>query len=380
MRQQSLPLFPVILLYLIGCITIFDASAGELIDINSQRSLWSALIKQITFGIMGAGLGCVLYRIGWRKVLEVSPILLYIGIFLLLCVFVPGIGVSANGAKRWVNLLGFTLQPSEFIKYLAPFYLIDALSKSSPLSNKKQLYKILAPIGVCVLLILLQPNNGTAFVISITSGVLILLMRVPVRFWIAPALCLVALSLVFAWKKGYVRARIASYMNPEADIKGKGHQPYQAKIAAGSGGFYGLGVGRSMQKLSYLPEAQNDYIAAIYAEEFGFIGMLGLIGCYVTLGLAGLRISLESEDPRAQLVSGTIVFLYCFQAFMNLGVVSGLLPSTGLNLPFFSQGGSSLIANLGGLGILLQCSRDRSIYGLTQGSIRRTSKIVELQE
>jgi cell division protein FtsW len=142
------------------------------------------------------------------------------------------------------------------------------------------------------------------------------------------------------------------YLNPELDIRGRGHQPHQAKIAAGSGKLFGKGPGNSWQKLSYLPEAQNDYIAAIFAEEFGFVGMMGLIFLYMLFALLGFTIAYRCEDLGGLYLGVVVTFLVAFQAFLNLGVVSGILPSTGLNLPFFSQGGSSLIANLMGIGLL----------------------------
>jgi cell division protein FtsW len=149
-------------------------------------------------------------------------------------------------------------------------------------------------------------------------------------------------------------------LNPELDLKGKGHQPYQAKIAAGSGQLLGRGPGNSLQKLSYLPEAQNDYIAAIYAEEFGFLGIVTLIVLYMIIAYVGFYIAHICQDRNGLYFATAITFLICFQAFMNLGVVSGLLPSTGLNLPFFSQGGTSLMANIAGLGLLLNIAYQRN--------------------
>jgi cell division protein FtsW len=159
----------------------------------------------------------------------------------------------------------------------------------------------------------------------------------------------------------HVADRIKVYMNPEYDLKGKGHQPYQAKIAAGSGGLLGKGLGESLQKLEYLPEARSDYIAAIFAEESGFVGMTGLILLYMTIGFCGFSIAQRAKDADGFYVAAIFTFLICFQAFLNLGVVSGLLPSKGTNLPFFSQGGSSLLANMMALCVLLNVAH-QSLY------------------
>jgi len=191
----------------------------------------------------------------------------------------------------------------------------------------------------------------------VTLATLFLLVNIPFRFWAIPLAVFFVLGGAVAYHLPYVKARLEVYMNPELDLKGKGHQPYQAKIAAGSGGLFGKGIGNSFQKLSYLPEAQNDYIAAIYAEESGFLGTVFLILAYMIIAYLGFSIAYCSNSLEACCYGAVITFLISFQAFMNLGVVSGLLPSTGLNLPFFSQGGSSLMANLMGIGCLLSISK-----------------------
>ncbi len=155
----------------------------------------------------------------------------------------------------------------------------------------------------------------------------------------------------------HVSDRIKVYMNPEYDLKGKGHQPYQAKIAAGSGKLLGRGLGESLQKLEYLPEARSDYIAAIFAEETGFIGMMGLILLYMGIGFCGFCIAQRALDNDGFYIATIFTFLICFQAFLNLGIVSGLLPSKGTNLPFFSQGGSSLLANMMAVSVLLNIAK-----------------------
>lgn len=214
-----------------------------------------------------------------------------------------------------------------------------------------------------MILILIEPNNGTAAVIGMSLIVLFILMRIPFKFWALPLLSLILVGGIFAYQLPYVTGRLKVYLHPELDLKGRGHQPYQAKIAAGSGQLWGKGPGNSLQKLSYLPEAQNDYIAAIYAEEFGFAGILTLIFIYMSIASLGFHIASGSQERGGFYYAAVITFLICFQAFLNLGVVSGLVPSTGLNLPLFSQGGSSLMANVMGIGILLsieQASKKRA--------------------
>ena len=172
-------------------------------------------------------------------------------------------------------------------------------------------------------------------------------------YWVVPITIVAVSGVTLAFNMKHARDRIYIYLHPEADLLGKGHQPYQAKIAAGSGGLFGRGLGESLQKLNYLPEARSDYIAAIYAEEFGFVGISLLILLYIGIALLGFRIASSCRDVWGHYLASIFTFMIAFQAFLNLGVVSGVLPSKGTNLPFFSQGGSSLWSNMIMVAILI---------------------------
>jgi len=333
---------------------IFSTTSAEVLDLDLDKSTHQALVRQIYYALTGIALAVSTWAMGYRRVLAWSPALLLFFTFLLVLVLIPGIGREVNGSKRWLNLGGFSFQPSEFVKYLVPAYVIHRiLGFGDQVLTFKDFIKLVGLAVVPMLLILIEPNNGTAGVIGVTLVIVCLLTQISFRFWALPLVVLVALGGVFAYNSPYVSARLRVYLHPELDLKGKGHQPYQAKIAAGSGQFFGKGPGNGLQKLSYLPEAQNDYIAAIYAEEFGFLGILTLIALYTLLGTLGFYIALQCPNRSGLYLAGAVTFLICFQAFLNLGVVSGLLPSTGLNLPLFSQGGSSLMANTAAIGLLL---------------------------
>jgi len=306
--------------------------------------------------------GCVLafgiWFIGYRKFLKISPALLFFFTFLLILTLIPGIGREVNGSRRWLSLAGLSIQPSEFVKYIIPAYFIYRfLQFKDQILSFREFITLVGIVAIPMALILVEPNNGTVGVIALTLVVLFGLMRISIRYWAVPLLIFCVIGGISAYNLSYVSARLKVYWNPELDLKGKGHQPHQAKIAAGSGKLWGKGPGNSLQKLSYLPEAQNDYIAAIFAEEFGFMGMMTLIGLYMIIGYIGFSIANQAQDLSGFYLGCGITFLLCFQAFMNLGVVSGLLPSTGLNLPLFSQGGTSLIAHLMGLGLLLNIAK-----------------------
>lgn len=350
-------LVPITLLFFLGLVMIFDTSSAEVLDWHLKKHTWQDLIKQMCYALVACGFGYGVYSWGFSKFLNYSPQLLALSTLLLIATFIPGIGREVNGSHRWITLGPVTIQPSEFAKYVISAFFIHWWLKSS--RTFKDYLILLLILSIPILLILKEPNNGTAAVIVMTLLVLSFLARISYRYWGIPvAFAMVAAVASFATVP-YVQARIHAYLHPEHDLKGKGHQPYQAKIAAGSGQLFGKGPGNSLQKLSYLPEAQNDYIAAIYAEEFGFVGIFFLIALYLTFLTGASSIVLSQKELAPFLLSASILFLISFQAFLNLGVVSGLLPSTGLNLPFFSQGGSSLVANAGGIGLLLNIYKNR---------------------
>lgn len=354
-------------IFAIGVIMIFSTTSAEMLELDPQRSGPQAVIKQFYYAMGGVALACAAYNMGYRRLLRWSPLLLAFFSFLLLLVLIPGVGRVVNGSRRWLSVGGLSFQPSEFVKYIVPAFFIHRfmLYDSFPWTGKRFLFLIAIPI-IPVVLILIEPNNGTAAVISASLAVLCFLTRIPLKFWALPLLILAIVGGVFASQLPYVAGRLTAYLHPELDLRGKGHQPYQSKIAVGSGGLFGRGPGNSLQKLSYLPEAQNDYIGAIFAEEFGFAGIFTLISLYAAIACLGFSIGIHAETQEGVFLAGAITFLICFQAFLNLGVVSGMLPSTGLNLPFLSQGGSSLMANLLGVGFLLSISKKEGETALCQ--------------
>ncbi len=350
-------LIAVIILYVLGLVMIFNTSSAEAIDLALYGNTHNALYKQLFYTLIGAGAAVVFYRLGYRRLLELSPYALIVLSVMLLLVFVPGIGMKVNGARRWISIAKFSLQPSEFVKFVGPIYVIYRLAKIQGEIAFKEFCRLFGVLAIPMGLIVLEPNNGTAFVFGCSLAVACFLADVPRRYWLVPLVACGIIGATLALQMPYVAKRIQVYLHPELDLKGKGHQPHQAKIAAGSGGVMGKGPGKSLQKLSYLPEAQNDYIAAIFAEEYGFIGVLILIATYAWLGFTAFSIAMRSPDSIGLYIGSVIAFLYTFQSFLNLGVVSGLVPPTGLNLPFFSQGGSSLIANVASLGVLMSIER-----------------------
>lgn len=341
----------------LGLIMVFDTTSAEVIDRSLELNPSHALIKQLAYALLSIGSIICLWKVGYQKMIGYAP-LAYIGIVLLLVfVFIPGIGLELNGAKRWLGSRLFSLQPSEFFKVILPLIFI----RLRRLPFYYTFFALTLPLG----LIFLQPDNGTVAILLVTTVVLCFLTKVKWTYWALPLAILTFAGGFAASKMGHVHDRIYIYLNPESDLLGKGHQPYQAKIAAGSGGLLGRGVGQSLQKLNYLPEARSDYIAAIFAEEFGFLGVIFLLLLYMLIGYFGFTMGKNAPDIEGFYLSTIYTFLILFQAFLNLGVVCGLLPSKGTNLPFFSQGGSSLMANAMMLALILDVCRKKTCRKLS---------------
>ena len=345
MRKSALFLLVcVVTLFAIGILMVFDTTSAEVIDRNLNVSTHHALFKQLLYGCVSLVGALLIWFFGYDKVLKLVPSLFYLLLFSLVLVFIHGIGQQINGAYRWIVVGPFSFQPSEFLKVIMPLYFITLLFKEEEMTWKR-FYKIIALFSVPLFLVLIEPDNGAVAIIMVVMMALFFISRIRSVYWLLPVLFMAGVGIIAALQMPHVKKRIQVYLHPELDLLGKGHQPYQAKIAAGSGQLFGRGVGESLQKLNYLPEARSDYIAAIFAEEFGFVGILFLVLLYLLMTYSGFHIASRAREKQGFYLAAILTFLVAFQAFLNLGVVSGLLPSKGTNLPFFSQGGSSLLAN-----------------------------------
>ena len=359
----------VICLFAIGLIMVFDTTAAEAIDRLAPELSHAAFYRQILYACIGLTCGSICYRLGYQRMLRVTPFLLIGMCFILALVLIPGVGKQINGARRWIEILGFSFQPSEFAKIFIPLFYIHILKDRMCLS---QFLKILGLIALPLGLILLEPDNGTVAIILTTMMALFFLSRIRWVYWALPVMAMCITGAAIGLNMPHVRSRLQVYLDPELDLRGKGHQPYQAKIAAGSGQLWGRGPGESLQKRGYLPEARSDYIAAIFAEEFGFIGIFVLIILLMLITYFGFRIARHAHDRSGFYTAAILTFLLSFQAFLNLGVVSGLLPSKGTNLPFFSHGGSSLIASTMALSLILNVGREKKTHDKAKKSIARS--------
>ncbi|MEL7431872.1 MAG: putative peptidoglycan glycosyltransferase FtsW [Chlamydiota bacterium] len=345
--------FSAFFLIFLGFVMVFNTSSAEFLDKTMRATGSLFLRKQLIYSSIGLVLGVGIFSLGHQRIFRLAP-LLYVGSVLsLIATFFPVIGHEYNGAKRWIGLFGFTQQPSEFAKYILPIYFAYKISKL-PEYSLRAIMPIFLSLALPIFLILLEPDNGTTFIILLTLIVSCFLVKVPLLYWALPLSIIALLGSVAIYHMPHVPGRIQVYLHPELDLQGRGHQPHQAKIAAGSGGFFGKGLGESLQKFNYLPEAKSDYIAAIFAEEFGFLGVLCLICLYLLLTLSGFSIAFSCTMFPGFFIASITTFLIAFQAFLNLGIVSHLLPSKGTTLPFLSQGGTAMIVNMCAVALLIE--------------------------
>lgn len=355
-------LFIVALLFSIGLLMVFNTTSAEILDRAMSKDIYYAFSRQLLYAIVGALCAFGVWFAGYQTILKLSgPLLLFFSILLVL-VFIPGVGLQLNGAKRWINVFGNSFQPSEFIKYLIPVYYIHKIVSFKGTVDFKSFLRLMATCCIPMGLILIEPDNGTVLILGVTLMVLCLLTCVRWTYWVLPLIVIAGIGGGIALQSKHVPDRLRVFLDPESDLLGKGHQPHQAKIAAGSGRLLGKGLGESLQKMNYLPEARSDYIAAIFAEEFGFLGISVMILLYMAIGFLGYLMAMDCKNINAFYLISIFTFLICFQAFFNLAVVSGLLPSKGMNLPFFSQGGSSLLAQFLCVGMILSINKERARF------------------
>jgi cell division protein FtsW len=285
-----------------------------------------------------------------------STHIICVTLFLLLIVFIPGAGIGLGGARRWVYFGLFTFQPAELAKIALIIFLAKELS-SKPLASA--MWPALAATLTAFLLILKEPDLGTAMIIAMIAFAIFFLAGTPIKHFIAVIIVSISGLLFISLTSAYRMKRLLAYLNPWSDPRGVGFHIIQSLIAVGSGGLFGVGLGASKQKFFYLPQNYTDFIFAIFCEEMGLIGALGIILLFLLFVGRGIRIARSAPDAFSMLLSAGIVSWIGFQAILNMCVVVGILPTTGIPLPFISYGGTSLIATLFGVGLLLNISQFR---------------------
>lgn len=301
--------------------------------------------------------------------------LLIISFILLILVFIPSIGVSAGGARRWIKLWPSTFQPSELVKLSMVIFL--AWYISLPNYKTDSFITFLKPISVMIifqLAILKQPDFGAAMSLAFLTISMLFISGIKLRYLVS--LLILAIPILFKLvMEPYRFRRIISFLNPWEDPMGSGFQLVQSFIALGSGGLTGVGIGSSRQKLSYLPESHTDFIFSIIGEEFGFIGVSVVIILFLILFVRGISIANKTKDKFSYNLAIGISLMISLQALINFAVATGLVPTKGLPLPFISYGGSSLLVNMAAVGILLNLSKgeeeEKKFFGIDKDTFTR---------
>jgi len=294
---------------------------------------------------------------------QYGSLLLVVAVVLLVLVLIPGVGRRVNGSQRWLQLGPFTLQASEAVKFCMIVFFASFLTRRREeiLASWRGVLKPLLVLGAVVFLLLLEPDFGGAVVLAGTVMALMFIAGVRLKFFSVISLGAVSLLAVIATTKSYRIERLKTYLDPWADQFDGGYQLTQSLIAFGRGEWFGLGLGNSVQKLFFLPEAHTDFIFAIVAEELGLVGAVVIIGIFVALIanlLATARRAMAAGAPFASYVAFGVAIMFAAQAFINIGVASGLLPTKGLTLPFISYGGSSLLVSCAFIALLLRLDWD----------------------
>ncbi len=353
--EQQILLLVTLALVAFGLVMVYSATSASAAIANGDSSYY--LRKQGLYALVGVGLLLLARRYGFRSLRPMAPMLVLVSIGLLLAVLM--IGTTVNGAKRWLQFGPAVFQPSELAKLALLVFAAAYLARHPAPRTLGELIKPLGLVtGVVCGLLLAEPDLGTAITIVVMLGGVLVVSGVPARLLATTAGICGGLVFLAAWFEPYRRERLLSFLNPWQDAENTGYQIIQAMIGMGSGGWFGVGLGQSVLKANYLPEAHTDMIFAIIGEELGLVGTTAVIGAYTAFAYAGFKVALGCRDPFGKRLAAGITTLVCGQAVINLAAVMGSAPLTGITLPFVSYGGSSLVVGLAAVGILLNIAGD----------------------
>jgi cell division protein FtsW len=355
--EYQLLLTATLCLLAFGAVMVYSASSARTL-LEGQGDGTAFLVKYVSYGGLGLIGMHVIARRGLQSVLKVTGPLLGFALVCLLLVKIPGIGVNINGARRWLGVGPLQFQPSEVAKLALVLYSARMLAeKPGRIRTPKSVSPVLLVAGTLVLLVASQPDLGTALVMTFTVSALLVAAGLPVRFLAMGAAGASALIMVYAFSAEYRRARLTTFLDPWSHAGDAGFQAVQGQIALGSGGLFGRGIGQSVQKIFYLPEAHTDFILAIIGEELGVAGILGVLSLYGLVAYAGLRVAKRASGAYAKLLAAGVTSLILSQGCLNVFAVLGLAPLTGVPLPFISYGSTNLTVLLAGMGLLLNVAR-----------------------
>jgi len=355
--EYNMLLTATLCLLAFGAVMVFSASSTTRILNDGGLSDSAFYLKRtLIFGAFGLAVMHLTARHGLAAVRRLTPAILGVSLLLLLAVLFGG--TTVNGASRWIGPSSIQLQPSELAKVALVLYGADLLARKPKRARTIEgLMPFLLVVGAATLLIVVEPDLGTAMVVAFAVAATLIAAGMRLRDLAVIAAVLALFALLMTVIEPYRMARLTGFLNPGADASGAGFQAAQAKIALGSGGLFGVGIGNGVQKAFYLPEAHTDMISAVIGEELGLVGILGVVGLFSLFGYAGLQVAKKAKDNYGKLLVAGLTSLVLVQATINLFAVMGLAPLTGVPLPLVSYGNSSLLATLFAIGLILNVAR-----------------------
>jgi len=346
----------VLALVSFGLVMVYSASSA--VAALSDGNPSGIALRQAMAAVLGVGAYLLMSRVSPAALQRFARPAMIVSVVLLLLVFLPGLGTAANGSRRWLALGALQIQPSELAKLAVVLWIAAAVaSRPGRVRERDGLVPFLAVVAVPALLILVEPDLGTAVVVLVAAGAMLVVAGArPAHLGLAAvgASLLAGIAILTA---DYRRERLLAFIDPWSDPGGAGFQSVQAQLALGSGGISGTGVGDGLQKAFYLPEAHTDMILATVGEELGLIGVTAVLAAFVLFAIAGYRVALRAADLHQQLLAAGVTTLVTTQAVVNVGAVVGLMPVTGVPLPFVSYGGTSLVVVLASAGLLVNVAR-----------------------
>jgi cell division protein FtsW len=355
--EYNMLLTATLCLLAFGAVMVFSASSTTRILSDGGLSDSAYYLKRtLIFGAVGLAIMHLTARHGLEAVRRLTPAILGVSLFLLLAVLFGG--STVNGSSRWIGPGFIQLQPSELAKVALILYGADLLARKPKRARTLEgLMPFLLVVGAATLLIVVEPDLGTAMTIAFAIAATLVAAGMRIRDLALIAAALGAFALLMTAIEPYRMARLTGFLHPGADAASSGFQAAQAKIALGSGGIFGVGIGNGVQKAYYLPEAHTDMISAVIGEELGMVGILGVVGLFSLFGYAGLQVAKKAKDNYGKLLVAGLTSLVLVQATINLFAVMGLAPLTGVPLPLVSYGNSSLLATLFAVGLILNVAR-----------------------
>jgi cell division protein FtsW len=355
--EYNLLLTATLCLLALGAVMVFSASSTtRILDEGGLSDSAFYLKRTVMFGAVGLVIMHLAARHGLALVRNLTPAILGIAFFLLLAVLVAG--TTVNGASRWIGPSALQIQPSELAKVALVLYGADLLARKPKRARSIDgMMPFLLLTGAACFLVVVEPDLGTTMVMAFAVGATLIAAGARPRDLALIALVIGVAATLMTLIEPYRMARVTGFLNPGADTTGAGFQAAQAKIALGSGGIFGVGIGNGVGKAFYLPEAHTDMISAVIGEELGLIGILGVVGLFAMFGYAGLKVAQRAKDNYGKLLVAGLTSLIVVQATINLFAVMGLAPLTGVPLPFVSYGNSSLMTSLFAVGLILNVAR-----------------------